>query len=673
MKQTDNRDNRDNRDNYLKPQTSNLKPLLLFCFSATKRAFKNKGLRYVFLFIIIFNSQFSILNCFAQRSQDEQLGVQYYQQGEYEKAKAVFKPLFDKKPDTYIYSYYYSVLLLLEDFKELEKVVKAQQKAFPTVRRYDVDLGYVYERQGDLNKAIKEYDAAVKNLPNQEAAYRELHYAFLNKAKRDYAIDILLKGRKMLQNPILFTRELVYVYSSLKNTDKIIEEALNITKAGDPTQRAEEQNILQNLMMEDEEQVVYVMLKTALQKEIQKDANNLEYVYLLFWAYQLNKEFADALVIAKSLDKRTKGEGEFVFELANNAAQSRDYETAIEALEYIILKGETSSLFTKAKFQLLDVKYLRLTSVSPVKILEAKQLEQEFKKLLEEFGIRSSNVEWIRKYAHLLAFYVNSTPEAINVLNTAITNADIRDPKQKALFKVDLADILLFSGNIWDATLLYSQVEKDFPNDTIGQNAKFKNAKLSFYIGEFQWAKSQLDILRAATSKLIANDAMQFYLLITDSEEDEDDEVEEEEEVFNTNFFGLFGNNFEKNKGLLYFAKADFLLFQNNDELALKYLDSIAMVAPGSKLADLVLFTKAKIFTRQKKYLEAAALYKRIGDLYSEGLLADDALYYLGELNEFYLKDIQTAMACYQKLMKDYPGSLFVVDARKRFRALRGD
>jgi predicted Zn-dependent protease len=614
---------------------------------------------------------FSFLHSFAQRSQEEQLAVQYYQQGEYEKARAIFKPLFDKKPDTYIYSYYYPILLQLEDYKELEKAVKAQQKAFPTLRRYDIDLGYVYERQGDLNKAIKEYDAAVKNLPAQEMAYKELHYAFINKAKRDYAIDILLKGRKVLKNPTLFTKELVYVYSTLKNTDKIIEEALNLTKTGDAAQRAEAQTILQNLIMEDEEQTSYLLLKTALQKEIQKDPNNLEFVFLLFWAYQLNKEFAEALVIAKSLDKRSKGEGEIIMELANTATQNRDYETAIEALKFLIDKGESSSFFTTAKFQLLDVKYLQLTSVSPVKILEAKMLEQEFKKMIEEHGIQSSTSEWIRKYAHLLAFYVNNSAEAVTILNTAIANADIRDPKQKALYKVDLADILLYSGNIWDATLLYAQVDKGFPNDTIGQNAKFKNAKLSFYIGEFQWAKSQLDILRAATSKLIANDAMQFYLLITDNEEE--DEEGEEDEVGDTEYFGLFGNDFGKNIGLLYYAKADFLLFQNNDEWALKYLDSIALVAPGSKLADVVLFTKAKIATRQKKYLEAASFYKRIGELYSEGLLADDALYYLGELNEFYLRDIPAAMACFQKLMKDYQGSLFVVDARKRFRALRGD
>jgi len=628
---------------------------------------------FLFLFFI---SLFFI--AFAQRSQEEQLAIRYFQEGAYEKAKAIFKPIFDKKPDTYIYSYYYATLLYLEDYKELEKVVKAQQKEFSTMQRYAIDLGYIYERQGDMNKALKEYEAAIKNLPEQESAYKDLHYAFLGKSKRDFAVDVLLKGRKTLKNPKLFSKELVSVYVSLKNSDKIIEEAFNLVRDGDEKQQTETQNIIQNFLMEDEDQTNYLLFKTALQKEIQKYPNNLEFVYLLYWVLQLNKEYSDALIIAKSLDNRTKGNGEIILELVENATQNRDYETAIEALNFIIAKGITAPFYTSAKFLLLDVKYLQLSSVSPVKILEAKQLEQDFKKLVEEHGIHNGTSEWIRKYAHLLAFYVNKPEEAIEILNTAIANADTRDPKQKALYKVDLADILLFSGNIWDATLYYSQVDKDFPNDTIGQNAKFKNAKLSFYIGEFEWAKSQLDILRAATTKLIANDAMQLSLLISDNEDADDEDEDEDEEgivqdTLDINYFSLFGNDFVKNKGLLMYAKADFMLFQNNDEQALIYLDSIAMVAPGSQLADVVLFNKAKIFTRQKKYLEAANFYQSICDRYSEGLLGDDALYYLGELNEFYLKDIQRAMECYQKLMKDYPGSLFVVDARKRFRNLRGD
>jgi len=292
---------------------------------------------------------------------------------------------------------------------------------------------------------------------------------------------------------------------------------------------------------------------------------------------------------------------------------------------------------------------------------DALNLEQEFKKLLDENGIHSGTSEWIRKYARLLAFYVDKQSEAVNILNQAIANAD-RDIREKAAYKVDLADIQLYMGNVWDATLNYSQVDKDLPNDTIGQLAKFKNAKLSFYIGEFNWAKSQLDVLRAATSKLIANDAMYFSLLISDNEEEEEEEID-----------SLFMDNTNNNIPLRYYAKADFLRFQNKDEEALIMLDSVLLVSPYGPLDDDVLYQKAQILIRKKDYFGAEILLKKVVETYSSDILADDATFQLAELYEYYLKDIPKAMEYYEKLMKEYPGSLFVVNARKQYRTLRGD
>ena len=123
-------------------------------------------------------------------------------------------------------------------------------------------------------------------------------------------------------------------------------------------------------------------------------------------------------------------------------------------------------------------------------------------------------------------------------------------------------------------------MEKDFPNDTIGHLAKFKNAKLSFYIGEFGWAKSQLDVLRAATSKLIANEAMYLYLLIADNEEDIDDEDEDDEmDAEDTTYNFLFQDE-NRNIPLKLFAKADFLIFKNQNDQAVAVLDSILMIDP---------------------------------------------------------------------------------------------
>jgi len=45
----------------------------------------------------------------------------------------------------------------------------------------------------------------------------------------------------------------------------------------------------------------------------------------------------------------------------------------------------------------------------------------------------------------------------------------------------------------------------------------------------------------------------------------------------------------------------------------------------------------------------------------------------LARLNENQLNDQDKAMELYQRLLIDYPASLFAVESRKRFRILRGD
>ncbi|MDL2297480.1 tetratricopeptide repeat protein [Bacteroidales bacterium OttesenSCG-928-B11] len=599
----------------------------------------------------------------AQQTTDEKLGIQYYQNGEFDKAVEIFSKSFYRKPNSYIYYYYYMSLLNLEDYKELEKMCKRMIKEQPNVQRFKIDLGYVYDRSGDTQKALKEYEAAIRNVKTTEAGVKELYNAFLSKALQDYAAQTLLRGRVLLKNNKLFTTELTNIYTRFNQTDKVIGEALNLVSDNNEiAYLTQAESILQNLLLDDENDQNYLTLVSTLQRTIQKEPANDSYMALLFWAYKLHKDYPAAFIIAKSIDRKAGGTGEVVFGLALEAGNNRDFTTAIEALDFVIAKGSSNDYYSSARYQLLDIKYQQLTSTSPVKIADALLLEKEFKKLLDEDGLHSGTTEWIRKYAHLLAFYVGKPDEAVEILNSVIATAN-RDPKEKATYKLDLADILLYSGSVWDATLLYSQVDKDLKNDEIGEMAKFKNAKLSFYIGEFKWAKSQLDVLRAATTKLIANDAMYFSLLISDNEEEED---EEGQALF-------FDENAESNKPLRYFAKADFLRFQNRDDAALTMFDSVLIIQPFGTLTDDVYYQKAEIAIRQGKYLEAEQYLKKIIETYSDDILGDDAMFLLAELYEYYLKDIPGASSYYQKLLKDYPGSLYVIEARKRFRALRGD
>ena len=597
---------------------------------------------------------------FAQKSQEEQLGIQYYQNGEYEKAAPMFEKVYNSSPNSYIYYYYYQTLLQLGRFNDAEKLVKKQQKNSPKTQRYKIDLGFVYESAGEKEKADKVYEDAIKSLPAQESTIKELYNAFLARRQYQYAISTIERGRRLMNDENLMSYELTNIYIQMNQTDKVVDEALKLVANNSLDNLPKVQQIFQNLFSNDEDKKRFTIVRSIVQRRTQENPDNYCYAMLLQWVFQIDRDYENALIIAKSIDRKQKEGGQRVYLLAKDAAANKAYSTAEEALAYVIKLGEDGDFYTKAQFLLLDVKYDEISESSPIDKVAAAELEKEFKRVLDEYGMHEGTTEWIRKYAHLLAFYVDKIDQAKAILEEAIANS-VRNPKDKGLYKTDLADIELYTGNVWDATLYYSQVDKDLPNDVIGQNAKFKNAKLSFYIGEFAWAQSQLDVLRAATSKMIANDAMYFSLLISDNSTDEEDEGE------------LFTGSSNTNKPLQYYAKAEFLMFQNKDEEALTMLDSILMVDPMGKLADDVYYQKAKIAIKKKDYLGAEQRLQKVATTYSMDLLGDDATYMLGQLYDIYLRNSTKAMEYYQKILTDYPDSLYTINARKRYRELRGD
>jgi TolA-binding protein len=234
-------------------------------------------------------------------------------------------------------------------------------------------------------------------------------------------------------------------------------------------------------------------------------------------------------------------------------------------------------------------------------------------------------------------------------LESAITIQGVR-PALLAACKLDLGDIYLLNNQPWDASLLYSQVEKDNTGTTIAQDAALRNAKLAYYTADFNWARRQLDILKAATTQLIANDALNLSLLITDN--------------LNADSSG---------NALKIYSRADLLIFAEQPAKAILTLDSIDKIYPGNALEADILMAKARIMIQQKDFTNAVAVLKEIVDKHSFDLWADDAVFMLGDIYETKLNDANQAKTYYQKIITDYPGSLWINDARKRFRLLRGD
>jgi len=579
---------------------------------------------------------------------EEQLGAQYYNNRELDKALATFEALFSKNPSQFNYTYYINTLFELKEFDKAEKVIRKQLKANPNEPRFQVDLGYLYIMQGDIAKGRKTYENCLKVLQPDKMQIYNLSYAFSNRRETDYVIRTYLRGRSLLNDPSAFAFELAYTYEALGSTEQMIDEYLNLILSN-PQQISLVENRLQAWLSDDVDNSKNDTYRKVLLKKSQQNPDEILYNELLLWQSIQQKDFQFAILQAKALDRRYGENGQRVFDLAALCISNENYDAAIDGYKYIIKKNNGSEQVMRSRIELINTEFKQYKSLFLQDKNKLLLMQQDYVSLLNELGKSPFTIPLILNLAHLQAFYLGETDLAIELLLQAISIPRVPLPSQ-AECKLELADIYLFSDEQWEATLLYSQVEKTFKNEPLGHEAKFRNAKLSFYIGEFGWAAAQLDVLKAATSKLIANDALELSLLISDNIEEDSLTVP-----------------------LSMYAKADLLEFRNHDSDALAVLDSISILFPMHAIADNVLFKKAEIDSKNGKFDLAAANYFMIIEKYPYDLLADDAMYKLAGLYENQLNNKGKSMELYEKILTQYPGSLYVVDARKHFRALRND
>lgn len=583
----------------------------------------------------------------SQYKEQEELGLYYYRNEEYEKAAPIFKELHKEKPNYSTYNYYMNCLLRLGEYEEAESFVRDQIKSRNN-ERYQVDLGYIYLMTNRSSKAQKHFETLISSLKPDKTSIINLASAFINRQQFDYTAKTYIRGRTLLNGTYNFHSELANIYEITGDYDLMIDEYLGLID-DDPSSMARVQGRLQNVLNKDEDNQISDALRTALLKKNQDDPDNILFAEMLYWHSIQKEDFAFALIQAKSFDRRFNEDGKRVFDLAQLSIANEDYKVAIEAFNYLIGKGEFNPFYHLARIGSLNARFLQITYSLNYSEDDLLDLEYDYLELIGEMGNSPSSLPLRRDYAKLRAYYFHDMPEAVRILEEAI-HINGASPKERALCKIALADIYLVTGEVWESTLLYSQVDKDFQNDPIGHEATLRNARLSFYIGEFDWAKAQLDVLKAATTKLIANDAMELSLLISDNMDPDSGYA-----------------------GLKYFSRAELYRVQNQDSLCLVTLDSIHTLGLWHPLFDEVLFAKAKIYLKNRDYNMADSLFSMVYTMYPEDILADNALLERGKINEEIFRDKIKAMEIYEKLLLDYPGSILTTEARRRFRALRGD
>lgn len=584
----------------------------------------------------------------AQSETDIQLAQHYFTNGEFDKATSYYEKLYSSQSTKIYFTRYLECLIQIKDFKTAEKTIKKYISQNKNDMEIQVVLGQFYEDIDEPQKSAKVYEELLSVVSADPGEIINLFQLFVGKRKFDLAKKVLDKGKK--NAPYYpFNFQYADLYSLTGNNRLMIEEYINYLILQPSMFESIQNAISSRIDLSKSDGKDYLILKEILLQKIQADNSNFIYSEMLIWLFVQNKNFSSAFTQVVALDKRIQGDGSRVLDLGNICLENKSYDIARNCFNYIITLGSDNQYYIEGQKLLLNSRFIELTTNRAYNQNEIDATLVDYNSVIARLGKTKFTIGILNEQAHILAFYADRAAEAIVILQDAILVQNLTDI-QRAQLKMQLADIEVLKGDIWEASLLYMKIDKDFKFEAIGDEAKYKNARIFYFDGEFDFAQSQLNILKESTSKIIANDAMNLSVSITEN-------------------FGLDSNY----TAMTWFSSAELLIEQHKYLEAFTLFDSIQLNYPLHSLADDILYRKAKAMEMQGKWTESCMLYEDIIKFYSKDIFADDALFRLGDIYEQILLDKDKALEYYKKLAIDYKGSFYGAETIKRIRILRGD
>ena len=572
------------------------------------------------------------------------LAEEYYKAGEFDKAANEYGKLLKTDVNWVRLSRYVNSLQKSNKTDEALKYLKKQQRSDEQNRGlYELLSGQIAMQQGDTTLAKTQYTAALQSSKSSIQKLEKVATAFNEAGEARWSIRALEMAREVGKEPTAYSEDLMALYRATGQTEKAIDEIIATSKQ--PDKKETVLAALQGFINTKDEPV----LEKALYTKIQQEPNELAYNELLIWFFVQKQKFSRALLQEKATDKRLKLSGSRVYDLGMLAMTNKEYKTAAEAFDYVTTTYPQGQLYPFARRLVINAREEQIKNTYPIDKAEIRKLITDYQRMLQEIGTNVKTLEALRSTANLYGNYLDSKDTALTVLDLAI-DLGKTDKNFVDRCKLDKGDIYLLKGEPWESTLLYSQVEKSQKEELLGYEAKLKNAKLHYYRGNLAVAKDLLDVLKLATSREIANDAEQLSLLIVDNTGLDSTEAAMRE-----------------------YADIDLLLFQNKTDEAVSALNKMLIKYPDHSLVDEILWLRANTYMKQGKTAEALDDLKKIISTYPNDILGDDAMFTQAKIYEERLKDKAAAMEAYQKVLTQYPGSIYGAEARKRFRALRGD
>lgn len=582
-----------------------------------------------------------LLLSFVCVAQEDFLAQQYFNDGDYEKAVVFYEKLVEKNPRRTDYAEgLIATYQQLERYADAEKFLSEkieESNAYPTLL---IELGYNYTLQKMPKKADIYYEQAIAKIeenPNfgYGVGFRFQKYVLLNWALKAYT-------KAMELNPQLdYNYQMARIYGEQGDIEKMYVSYLKLVSEG-KTSRSNVLRQIDDFVTADPENENNVLFKQVVLKNAQQSPNLL-WNELLSWLFVQQKQYDSAFRQEKALYKRMEAPSMQRLEgLGGLALEDTEIDTAKEIFEYIADNSGEEVTKLNAQLQLIDIQLLDADEK------DLDDIQKQFDELMTIHGYKNQTLQLQVAYANFLTFEGDTPEPAIDILKKSL-DLPLND-RADAFVTLALGDILVYDKKFNQALIYFSQVQKKLKNDILGQNARFKVAQTSFYKGDFDWALTQLKVLRSSTSQLIANDAMQLSLLISDNSLEDSTQT-----------------------ALKKYARADLLAYQNKKKEAIAELDVILKDHKGEKIEDEALLKQAQLLESVKDYEAAEFNYRKITEFYANGILADDAHFALGELYRNILDEPEKAKDEYEKIIYNYQDSYYFPQARKNFRILRGD
>jgi len=580
----------------------------------------------------------SIFCLVASAQVDPGLAKTYFEKGAFEKAALLYKKLLNTQPTNSYYS-----LKLIECYQQLSQFKAAQNEIETQLKysknpQYIVELGYNYQLQNLLVKAEENYKKALERIDTQPNYIYAIAQQFEAHGRIDNAIQAYERGLKLAPNPV-FYYQLAVLHGVQKNIEKMMERFLDYVETN-PTYTTQVMRLLAEYISEDASQPYNQLFKNILLKKIQSTPNTL-WNQWLSWLYIQQNDYKKAFIQEKAIFRREPESFQGLINLALLTKESKAYKTALTIFEFIIQNATAPRLIIQANTQCLELQLE--VSTTDYNVIKASYLE-----LLDTYKLGVETLDLQVSYADFLAFYDNNPDAAITFLKSAL-KANLTALASSTL-KMKLADILITQNKFNQALLYYTQIQMRVKNSTLAQEARFKAAKTSYYKGDFDWAETQLKVLKSSTSQLTANDALDLQLLISDHKASD-----------------------SLHTALKLYAKAEVLTLQNKPTEAISVLESILENHKTDPIIDQALLAQAQLYESEKMYSKAEANYIRIITAYKDDILADDAYFYLAELYRLHLNQPEKAKLNYETIIFNHEDSIHFVAAQKQYRILRGD